>query len=558
MTNMDKLESSGPESIKNKLTEEQKEEIRAEMLKCATPEQARDLRKIMAEYFGVTISQIAAITAYKRNADGSLGLRPQFSKALSRSSTGEHLSPVSVLENEASFAFNARESTTQIEAKYDNPTKGAWRLKVREAIQDNFSKNELRKARVVCLPGQALQEVTQVYMPLGIQPENIVCIERDHVVADRMRAAARQESLAVTIFEGTVEEFLQSPHKPVTIASFDFLGQVHASFLGFLPYLRTADKYMLITNFLARREQKGQQLDLKTNMILGRAIGTLPSITTLDHPSRLRELSDSITESFHESNADLVAGKKDVDLSTARDEGLITTLFNAVAAGHNLAAYEELYRERGATPPRRSQESIIKFVSCVPDDLWEIIEQAFAPYQQLSKRLSPLREVANDGALRRYSHSGKNGFMLSFSMIASYCYGGRVPCDIRRYEYASEDAGSPYQTDAITELYLGPSFQQVNPKAYNFIRDCFRILGLVDKSVVVIELEKFGAPLSKNYSGNTVGISLLLKAKGKLLSRVKLRDIQQLVDAFPKLAYPHFRSEFKDFLNKPRVKITAP
>lgn len=77
---MDELKPLKQNKRTLKLTDEQKADIRNEMNKCATEEEAKEHRRLLAEYYGVTIPQIVGVAAYKQRPDGGFDLKPQFKK----------------------------------------------------------------------------------------------------------------------------------------------------------------------------------------------------------------------------------------------------------------------------------------------------------------------------------------------------------------------------------------------------------------------------------------------------------------------------------------------
>ena len=539
---MDELKQVGQElKTENKvtLTPKDKADIRDAIRQCTTPEERTELGKWLAEYFDVSIQTIAGIIAWKD--EGSLTLKPQFEKP--------------------------PPTPPRMEEVYDNPTKREWRAKVKRAIESDFTPDRLHDARVVCLPGQALQEVTEIYIPLGIQPQNIVCIEGNKDVANKMRASVKTLvqrkvlSQPVTIFEGTVEEFLKSEHEPVTIASFDFLGPVHKSFLEGLRDLRTADKFMLITNFLQRRERKEPQTELRTLTSVTREKIIKPILKPTED---VRHWSEFLMDSDNERDylvhrEDILTGRTTIELSDARDEGMVMTLIGAVRGGHIPRAFEELYSEVGSSPPALTPDQLFDFLAHSSQYMARSINEAFEKHPGLFKTLNPIREEDATGKVIRFSNTGRRGFLQNVYSIILDCFHNRMLFDVQRYEYSSERVGSPYQTDIFAEFDWRSSFKQENRKAFEFIRKYLRALGQHGKDAVSIRLETFGKKvLPQTYSGGAVGVTLALCIDGEPRDRVSLHNLQQLVNYYRAAANKLSKVREAELLARPRIEIKAP
>lgn len=545
---------------KVKLAEEQKAYIREELAKCTTPQEARELRKQLAERFTVTEPQIRAVGAYKSNLDGSLTLRPQFLKTqTANESTTPELQPL--MEQPIELISISSEVSPQIEAMYDNPTKRAWREKVREVIENDFTKEQLHDTRVVCLPGQALQEITEIYLPLGIQPKNIVCIERSAQVAETMRATAKALKHPVTIFEGAVEDFLKSQHEPVAIASFDFLGPLHMSFLENLQHLRTADKFMIITNFLQRRERKTEQEALS---VLASVNRTLREQEDLPLDSRMK-FGDDLSKyysgkTFEESVDDVTSGQAPIGLSGARDEGMIGTLRLYLEPDLYVKPLDEIYAEVGAETPPLGTNDHHDFIYKSALDAQAVVKSAFEKYPGLSEKVAQAHRRNTREPLSNYQDFSKKGFTELIGHAMALCLIRRLTYDIRRYKYTSESAGSPYQTDILLEFDMENELKQNHRAAYGFIREFVRALGEHGKDAVTIRLEKSGEVLPRGYSGGPVAVTLALRANSTTRGRVSLHKLARLVSYFEEMMRVHIRKfpEAKELLEESRIEIKAP
>jgi hypothetical protein len=433
-------------------------------------------------------------------------------------------------------------------------------MKIRETIASDLEPERLRNARVICLPGQALQEVTEVYLPLGIAPENIICIEQDSEVARTMKSTAKALNLPITIFEGAVQKFLKSPHEPVTIASFDFLGPVHESFLDSLEHLRTAEKYVIITNFLQRRERSESQTRLRVSRSVTRDKQDAP----IPNPRDVKFGSEFLKarndeKSMDEHLSDITTGRTSIELSEARDRGMSMNILSSIAAGRVGNALNELYAEAGTSPPPfTSEQEGLNFIAKADQYVVQIIEKAFEKYPGLLMRLTPTREEDASGTVIRYSNSGKQGFLFFLATIISDCFVNRMLCDVQRYEYTSESAGSPYQTDIVSELDWGPDYKRRNRAAYDFIREFFRIVGRYGRDAVTVRFEKFGKVLPQTYSESAVGITLSLCVNDVPQSRVTLHNLQKLINHYTRTLKSHLKKDSEELFARPRIKIQVP
>ncbi|TSC87137.1 MAG: hypothetical protein G01um10148_242 [Parcubacteria group bacterium Gr01-1014_8] len=531
------ISSEEPVKEKAELTEELKDHIRQdlELDTYDTPEKAKKRRTQLAIFYGTNVQQIGAVSAYKKR-DGKLSLEAKFEK----------LPP----------------APPKIETEYDNFTKRAWRQKIFNAIKNDFTQEQLQRARVLCFPGQALQEVTEVYLPLGIRPENIVCIEKDPDVVKTMRKnlkaliQTKVLSQSVSIFEGSVEEFLQSSHEPVTIASFDLLGPMYEGFLMSIPNLRVADKFMVITNCLQRREQKNQQDALKSMTSATRAVGS-----ALDALQNYKHILPGVgSTSFDVSHlmAQIArANQQPIDLSEARDEGAAITMIAFLLGGQAKQSLDDLYSEASIVPPRfKSDDDRQAFEDHTLGTLIRGIEQLVINYSRVYSRLS-LKSDVNilENTLSR-SDTGKHGFLLHFLTVATHCMSDLTICDLQRYEYSSEKSGSPYQTDVITLFDWKRNFREKHREAYHFIRDCFRVIGQHSVDQISFQFKKGITVLPKNYAGSNAKIDLTVNVNGKQFLSISFSKLLELVAYFRKTEKIVTKGKIpQDFLERPRIKI---
>lgn len=534
------ISSEEPGKEKAELTEEQKAHIREDLESGAynTEEKAKKRRKQLAVFYGGSTPQIGAVSAYKKSGN-ELSLRPKFEKMLP--------------------------APPQIETEYDNWTKRAWRQKILDGINGDFTQKQLQRARVLCLPGQALQEVTEVYLPLGIRPENIVCIEKDPDVVKTMRKnlktliQTKVLSTPVTIFEGTVEQFLQSPHEPITIASFDLLGPMYEGFLMSIPNLRVADKFMVIMNCLQRREQKSQQYALRSMTSATRSMNRV--LDVLENYAHLLPGLGSESTAVNKLIGQIArADRQPIDLPEARDEGAAIEMISFLMGGEAKRTLDNLYSEANIVPPQfKSDNDRQVFEEHMFGTLIRGIEQLITNYPRVYSRLS-LRSDVNiaEHTLTR-TDTGKHGFLLHFMTVARHCMSDPTICDLQRYEYISERSGSPYQTDMVTLFDWKRSFREKHREAYHFIRDCLRVIGQHRKDEISFQFKKGDTVLKRNYAGSNMKIHLAVNVNGRQFLSISLGKLLELVTYFRQTEKIVTKGKIpQDFLERPRVKIQAP
>jgi hypothetical protein len=365
----------------------------------------------------------------------------------------------------------------------------------------------------------------------------------------------------VTIFEGSVEEFLKSPHEPVTIASFDFRGPVHASFLSNLLKLHTAEKFMVIGNFLQRREQRNPQTVLKTLSSLGRSLQAIvPETSGTRLGSEL--LRPDVRTDLDSHFLDVITGKTPINLAEARDEGMASALMFFSFGAEFMRAFEDLYAEVGISPPQFTQAERANFTGRAVRYIATMIEREFGKYSRLYSKLTPREETDEFGDVVAFWSRGKHGFLKFLAPVMEFCFAKPLLSNIQRYEYESENASSPYQTDVIVGYDWKSSFKDKHRDAYDFIRETLRVLGQhMNPGVVTIRLEKTGKPgevLQHNYAGSTAIVTLALCVNGKPHSRVSLSSLQQLVNFCRQTIQSQAKANTtQELLARPRIKIEA-
>lgn len=139
-------------------------------------------------------------------------------------------------------------------ASYQSKVKQVCRRYLREFIEAHFNEVKIRTARVLCFPGPEALEIHKIYVPLGIPCRNIIGLEHDREIFNRLR----RSHLGVQLRNQTLASFLEERGTaPFDIVSLDFNGHL-ATNIGSLQRLRERglldDEAIVITNFCGARE----------------------------------------------------------------------------------------------------------------------------------------------------------------------------------------------------------------------------------------------------------------------------------------------------------------
>ncbi len=137
---------------------------------------------------------------------------------------------------------------------YDNERKERWRRKWEEFIDAETKPLERAAMKVLCLPGKMCLEIP-LYLRLGFKPENITGVEGGD---DEAKAMFRQNSdrYGIKGVEGRMEDFLEQDPTRYDVVSLDFPGQLSHASARIAQKTLLAPKALVLTNFMAKREQK--------------------------------------------------------------------------------------------------------------------------------------------------------------------------------------------------------------------------------------------------------------------------------------------------------------
>lgn len=208
-----------------------------------TDEQLAERRQELHELLGedVSLQQIRAVSAW-------IKIRSQKMVAAAK---------VEPLGIQGSDTQNSVKSGAE-HFNYDNERKERWRNKWAEFIESETTLDERERMKVLCLPGKMCLEIP-AYLRLGFKPENITGVEGGDEEA-RVTFRRNANEYGIQSFEGKMEKFLETDTTRYDVVSLDFHGQLAAPAFKIARKILLARKALVLTNFMAKREQAEVQL----------------------------------------------------------------------------------------------------------------------------------------------------------------------------------------------------------------------------------------------------------------------------------------------------------
>jgi hypothetical protein len=150
---------------------------------------------------------------------------------------------------------------------YNDPAKQLSRIKLREFIERHFSEKKRKDLRVLCLPGAEAEgeealEVKEVYDPLGIPRRNIVGLECNPEVADRLERA----KLGIEVIPTFDWQFFQDTDRRFDVISLDYksnFGDEQRYSIDLIAANKLlGERGVLATNYYGARENSKISKDL--------------------------------------------------------------------------------------------------------------------------------------------------------------------------------------------------------------------------------------------------------------------------------------------------------
>ncbi len=196
-----------------------------------------ELREVLGE--DVSIEQIRAVSAW---------IKIRGKKAL-QSTGSPTVEPTPETNDEYASVKNGPEHFN-----YNNERKERWRRKWEEFIDAETTPAERERMNVLCLPGKMCLEIP-LYLRLGFRPENITGVEGGD---EEAKALFRQNAdrYGIRGIEGRMEELLEQDPTKYDVVSLDFPGQLSHASARIAQKTLLAPKALVLTNFMAKREQK--------------------------------------------------------------------------------------------------------------------------------------------------------------------------------------------------------------------------------------------------------------------------------------------------------------
>src|SRR3989344_184790 len=194
-------------------------------------------------------------------------------------------------------------SSTQIDKKYGTDwAKSKSRDLVRGMIQRNLGYKKPQDLRVLCFPGNEAAEIREVYDPLGIPRGNIVGVERDKDVADKIRA----QNLGIQVVNQTLEDYVaEQDSLDFDIVSSDYTGPPNPEQIQTLEFLmrkQIIGRYFVHQANLAKRDGNNS-----AHYILSGRLATQIGLSKVDGRS-IEEMKEDVLVEF-EKGADLTGGE---------------------------------------------------------------------------------------------------------------------------------------------------------------------------------------------------------------------------------------------------------
>ena len=239
------------------LSRKTKDAIRAHVAEGSSPEEKSQRRIALAEQYDVPIGGIRAITAYTKIwADHA-------TKVLEEPPVIETIPEPQVIETpepepiaSAQDLPVVRSARTGAEIDYqDSPEKKEWRRKKFEFLMERTTPQERAKMKVIALTGRQWIDATELYLPAGILPQNIVGVENSPEAWVQEEFERTGKSLDCETHPRTdLLGFLRNSSVAWNVVDFDFLGPICPKYIEILQHVRLSPRAFVFTNFMGKRE----------------------------------------------------------------------------------------------------------------------------------------------------------------------------------------------------------------------------------------------------------------------------------------------------------------
>jgi hypothetical protein len=200
---------------------------------------------------------------------------------------------------------------------YDFPAKEAWRLAWRDFLGRAFTREELGRAKVLCLPSVEPYREVRHYLSLGVPAENIFAVEGATGSA-REQFLKNAGALGINPLCGRLENVVPQLKDRFDIISLDFPGQYCSTYEKILANVPFALKSALLVNLMAGREHRETADKLRRCTVDASSEGYARMLEALRTPAThgTHHLAETMQRFMEES--DRVS--EGVELSEARSE----------------------------------------------------------------------------------------------------------------------------------------------------------------------------------------------------------------------------------------------
>lgn len=243
-------------------------------------------------------------------------------------------------------------SNTQVDKKYGNDwAKSKSRDLVRGMIQRNLGYKKPKDLRVLCFPGNEAVEVREVYDVLGIPRGNIVGVEREREVADKIRA----QNLGIQVINQSLDDYIASQSSlDFDVVSLDYSGPLNQGDLESMIKIKNKQiksKYVVHHSNLAKRD--GDNVDLYIPM--GRVA---INIGTQNLPQDVDKLIEGTLDSLHRGD---LTGDESIK---AYRPLVYSMLFRNIFMGTNIMDNGEAERIRTFILSHFSEKERTQYTGC--------------------------------------------------------------------------------------------------------------------------------------------------------------------------------------------------
>lgn len=200
---------------------------------------------------------------------------------------------------------------------YDFPAKEAWRVAWQDFLGRAFTREELSRAKVLCLPSVEPYREVRHYLSLGIPAENIFAVEGATGSA-REQFLKNAGDLGINPLCGRLENIVPQLNERFDIISLDFPGQYCSTYENILAGVPFAFKSALLLNLMAGREHRSTADKLRLCTVDSSSEGYARMLEALRTPAT--HGTDQLKETMQQFMEKSDRVSEGIELSEARGE----------------------------------------------------------------------------------------------------------------------------------------------------------------------------------------------------------------------------------------------